>query len=367
MSARLGGGDDFALKSGCTHNALLFVTAVLVTVLLSACGGSSPETRKAPLPAVSVEVVQPVSFARILRLTGSVEPTRVATLSSPAEGPIMDCEIREGDQVSAGDALLSIGRESSATASLQAAREETERQQREFERVESLVEDKALPAEQLDMAKANLERARATLAAARQVSADYRVLAPWHGVVSRVHVADGKYVGPRAPLVDIFDPESVVLRFRVPEHDALALATGERVTARFDAFPATAFDLEIVRAYPELDRQLRLRTFEASLPLDHGSFYPGLFARLEIPLESVAAALTVPVDAVLEDSGGQPSVFRVVDGKAVVTSVTLGFEQDGRVWVQDGLEAGSAVVIRGLENLRDGAEVRAASSQPDRQ
>lgn len=331
--------------------------ALALLTLTAGCNQPEPSTKKKAPPAVAVETVTARDFARVLRLTGSVEPTRVAALSSPAEGPVQNCSAREGDQVAAGDPLLDIGRESSAQASLLAAREEAERQLREFERVRSLVEDKALAAEQLDTARANYERARAAVAQAEQVSRDYQVSAPWAGIVTRVHVADGRYVAPRTPLIDLYDPNSLVLRFHVPERDALAVKEGDTLQARFDALGERSFTLTINRAFPELDRQLRLRTFEAALPLEAAPFRPGLFARLEIALQRVDGALTVPVDALVDTPQG-PAVFRIVDQMATQVPVETGFEQNGRVWVRSGLQAGDRVVVRGLEQLRDGSPVR---------
>lgn len=96
-----------------------------------------PSPSKKPAPAVSIETIAPRLFGQRLALTGSVEPTIVAELSSPAEGPVQDCRIREGDRVTAGQTLLAIGRESSVTANVTAAEEELERKQRDFERFSS--------------------------------------------------------------------------------------------------------------------------------------------------------------------------------------------------------------------------------------
>jgi multidrug efflux pump subunit AcrA (membrane-fusion protein) len=93
---------------------------------------------KKPPPAVSVETVAPRRFVERLALAASIEPTIVAELSSPAEGPLYDCRVREGDRVTAGDTLLGIGRETSVTANVAAAEEELQRKQRDFDRFSSL-------------------------------------------------------------------------------------------------------------------------------------------------------------------------------------------------------------------------------------
>ncbi len=346
------------------NQSLWAARALAASLLLAGCGQPANEKKEPPPPAVSVERVEPRDFTRSIELTGSVEPTRVATLSSLAEGPVLDCAIREGDAVTAGQVLLRIGRDASAAASLAAAREELDRQAREFERIQALVEQKALAAEQLDAARSNLENARAGLARAQQVSADYDVRAPWPGLVSQLHVADGKYVSPRAPLVDLFDPSSLVLRFQVPERYALAVEEGDELQARFDAFPDKNHRLKIVRAFPELDRRLRQRTFEASLPLETEEFQPGFFGRIRVDLRRIENALTVPVEAVAQSADRQLMVYTVVDGTAVATVIETGFEQGGRVLVSEGLAPGDAVIVRGIERIRPGTTVRVTGANP---
>jgi len=309
-----------------------------------------------------VEPVAPRQFVRLLAVTGTVEPTTVAGLASQAEGPVLGCRVREGDRVTAGQELLRIGRHLSAEATQASAREELHRQEQEFKRITTLVANKAVATDQLDATRAALERARAALAQAEQSAGDYSIRAPWAGVVSRVRVADGNYVAPRMPLVDVYDPSSLVLRFTVPEDHAFALAADGRVQATFDALPGRAFTLRIIRAYPELDRRLRTRTFEAALA-DDATFAPGMFARVRAVLQDEPAALTVPVEAVLGDDNSR-FVFLFSEGKAVRRLVETGFEQDGRVWVRQGLKAGDRVIIGGIERVKDGSEVRLEGGKP---
>jgi len=106
----------------------------------------------------------------------------------------------------------------------------------------------------------------------------------------------------------------------------------------------------------ELDRRLRTRAFEAKLPKD-ATFAPGMFARLRTVLQDEPAALTVPVDAVLGTDKSR-FVFVVKDGTASRRDVESGFEQDGRVWVRTGLQRGDAVIVSGIERVKDGSPVR---------
>lgn len=340
------------------------VTAAAVVLFAAGCNKDASKGTKPtpPAVAVTVETTSAAPFRELLVVTGTVEPTVVAGLASQAEGPVLGCRVREGDRVTAGQELLRIGRQLSAEAAQSSAREELRRQEQEFRRTEALVAEKAVAGDQLDTARAALERARAALAQAEQLAGDYSIRAPWAGVVSRVRVADGNYVAPRMPLVDLYDPTSLVLRFAIPEDHAFALVTGGRVQTTFDALSGRAFTLEIVRAYPDLDRRLRTRSFEAVLPSD-ATFAPGMFARVRAVLQDVPEALTVPVETVLGD-GTARFVFLFVDGKAVRHPVETGFEQDGRILIRSGLQVGDRVIVGGIERVKDGTAVRIEGGKP---
>lgn len=334
-------------------------TGLVAMLTIAGCGSEAEGPKAAPAPAVQVAVMEPQALERRLMLTGTVEASTVATLSSPAEGPVQALRIREGDAVEAGELLLVIGREASAEAMLISAMEEVNRQEKEFERVDRLVRDRALAAEKLDAARAGLERARAELAQAEQASRDFTVQAPWAGVVSRLHVADGRYLAPRAPLLDLFDPQSLVLRFQVPEEHAFHMGEGDPLRASFDAFGGQTLALTVTRAWPELDRRLRTRTFEADLPLGELPFAPGQFARITVVLETVEAALAVPVEALLFDPKGTTRVLIVdADGRARVVEVVTGFEEAGRVLIREGLQLGDRVIVNGLEQVKPDQPVR---------
>ncbi len=335
---------------------LLAATLFAGILLLSGCGKPAGDEKKAPLPVVGVEEIRPVPFARELALTGEVVPVRVAKLSSFAEGPVTFAGVREGDRVEAGTKLFVIGRSASAEAALVSSLEELRKREAEFQRASALRNTGAISVEQLDVARSELERARAAAAAAHQQSEDYTIHAPWSGVVGAILAREGNYVPPRTTLAELYDPASLVLRFAVPEEEALRVAPGMRLKVTFDAYPGETFDLEVSRAYGEIDRALRLRTFEAGLTPDR-TFLLGMFARLRLAVESLPEAITVPETALLKDDAGR-FVFVVCDSKAARRGVEVAFVQDGRAVISSGLAAGEVVVVAGKETIRAGAAVR---------
>ncbi|MBN2289502.1 MAG: biotin/lipoyl-binding protein, partial [Candidatus Glassbacteria bacterium] len=115
-----------------------------------AANGQAANGKKAPL--VQVVSASRSTISEVLELTGSVEAYRVAQLASPAEGPVENLRVREGDRVRAGNTLLSIGRTQGADALVNAMREDLKKEEENLRRTRQLVENNALPGEQLDQA-----------------------------------------------------------------------------------------------------------------------------------------------------------------------------------------------------------------------
>lgn len=332
-----------------------------------AAASSSTVSQAKPLPAVRVEIVAPQPLSRTMALTGAVAPNRTARLASPGEGPVeacatANCMVREGDRVEQGQVLIQISRNKSAQAQLAAARQALREQETELQRITQLVEGGAVPGAQLDAARSKYENARAQLAKAEESAGDYLIEAPWSGIVSKVFVTEGDYVAPRAPLVEIFDPASLVVRFSVPETQCTEVREGLPVEVRLDAHPGKTYPGKISRVYPGLNEKTRTRTVEAALT-EPAVLLPGMFARIEVILARIPETVTVPANSLVPAPDGGYAVFVLEAGKAVRRNLNVGEEIDGRVHVLSGLQAGDQVIVAGHEKLKNGAAVKAEPAE----
>jgi membrane fusion protein (multidrug efflux system) len=258
--------------------------------------------------------------------------------------------------------LARVGRSRIAETGLDAAREELRRQEAEFKRVEQLVKSGSLAGEQLDGARSNLKRAEAQVAAMETGAGDYEIAAPWAGVVSRVWIAEGNYVSPRAPLVELYEPGSLLVRLSVPEQLALAVRADQPVQVSLDAYTGRRFTGKIARVYPELERATRTLTAEAVLD-DPVRLLSGMFARVDVAVQTVTNAVVVPESSLAVMPNGDVVAFVVVGDTAVRRNVKTAMEAGGSVAVGSGIEAGEMVVIRGNEMLKDGAKVQVAGQK----
>ena len=207
--------------------------------------------------------------------------------------------------------------------------------------------------------EASVKEATAKLDLAKARLSECVIFAPFSGTITRVHVRRGDMAAAKAPLLEMADLSSLVIRVAVPEAYASAMRTDMKAQVSLDSLAGKTFAAKVARVYPELDRRMRTRTVELVVD-EPANLAPGMFARVRLVLESVADAVTIPQQAIaLTPAGGQVA-YLVGDGKVVMRKVKTGIEQAGRVQVVAGLESGEKVVVTGHERLKDGTEVRVA-------
>jgi multidrug efflux pump subunit AcrA (membrane-fusion protein) len=207
--------------------------------------------------------------------------------------------------------------------------------------------------------EAGVKEAQAKLDLAKARLSECVIFAPFSGTITRVHVRAGDMAAVKAPLLEMADLSSLVIRVAVPEAHASVVREGTVSRVTLDSLPGRGFAAKVVRVYPELDRRMRTRTVELALA-DATGLAPGMFARVSLVLETADNAVTVARHAVATTPAGGQVAYVVVEGRAALRKVKTGTEQAGRVQVLAGLEPGEKVVVAGNERLKDGVEVRVA-------
>jgi len=204
-----------------------------------------------------------------------------------------------------------------------------------------------------------VQEADARLALAKAHLAECVITAPFDGTITKVYVRAGDLASAKAPLLEMFAPSSLVVRFAVPEAYAATVRPGLGMQVTLDAMPGQTFSAEVARVYPQLDQAMRTRTVEARLtePVEPA---PGMFARLSLELRKAKNAILVPAEAVLTTPTGGRVAFVVDKGKAHRRDVGLGIQGEQVVQIVGGVEAGERVVVAGHGALRDGQTVRIA-------
>ncbi|MDZ7761595.1 MAG: efflux RND transporter periplasmic adaptor subunit [Desulfovermiculus sp.] len=228
---------------------------------------------------------------------------------------------------------------------------------------------------EIQVQEAEVEKARATLDKARAKLSETRIQAPFDGIITKVYVQPGDLATPQAPLLEMLDPASLVVRFSVSETLIPDIKPGMQATVRLDAYSSRDFqepcynqgcEVKIARIYPELNPDSGTVPVEAELTAPH-NLMPGMFARISLPVQTELEAVLIPANALLSTSGDREAVFVVSDGKAERREIRIGLEQGSRVQVLEGLKPGEKVVVAGMNSITDGTAVRTEEAKTSEQ
>lgn len=312
--------------------------------------------------------VAPVARGNVIRyvtLPGTLKANQQATLYAKVAGYLTRVEVDKGDAVKAGQVLAIIevpeliADMKKYEADAQVAGVELKRLDEARRKAPDLIVpqmlDKARGA--ADVAKANLQRTQTLLDFAK-------ILAPFDGIVTQRFVDNGAFVpaatsgsaAQNAALFTVMETTTLRAQVTMPELDAALAARGQPVKVSPEALPGRTFEATVSRTAGAIDETTRTMLIEADLPNRDGALRPGMYASVKVGVDHHDNTLTVPVEALAMEKANA-FIFKVADGRAKKTAVTLGFNDGARVEILTGAADGEAVILAGKATLTDGQPV----------
>jgi len=313
-------------------------------------GGARPPT---PVETSAVEtrpVTDEVVVAGALRSNESVD------VSSEIAGLVSQIHFEEGEPVEANALLFELD-ESIWQAELDEAEARLALSESNYQRASQLLERRVGTVANRDEARAELDTARAAVGLAKARLEKTQIHAPFAGVLGLRQVSVGEYVAPGQPLVNLESLQPIKVDFQVAERYLPRLQTGQEIEVTVDSLPGRSFTGKVAAIDPKVDPESRSVAVRARVPNDDRVLRPGQFARVRLIVDRREQAIVIPEQA-LVPQGDAYFVFKVVDGKAVLTQVEIGQRQAGRAEITKGLVAGDIVVTGGQQKIRDGAPVQ---------
>jgi RND family efflux transporter MFP subunit len=291
--------------------------------------------------------VSPRQVADEKAVFATVESVSVVPARGRIGGTIAQLSVREGDAVTRGQPIATIGDEKivlqlrSLDAQIEALHAQANQAQIDFSRTEGLVERGTLPRVKLDetrtalnVAENGLRAKTAERAVVNQQLSEGQVLSPDDGRVLKKLVTVGSVVLPGDPIVTVAQ-QNFKLRLRVPERHALFLKAGDRVRIDGSEFgePGPKWGV-IDLVYPQIEEG---RVVADAIVAGLGQYFVG--DRLRVWISGGArSALVIPARYVTTRFG--IDYVQLSQGSAVVS-----------VPVQRGRELPSPDLPDGLEIL----------------
>ena len=315
--------------------------------------------------AVPVEAatVRAGTVVEAIPAVGSLRSTESVLIAPEIEGRISRLRVNEGKRVSAGTLLVELAPEI-YQAELAQAQARLTYSKRSHERALKLQRQGAGTQRALDEASANLQNDLAALELAKARLDKTRIRAPFDGVLGLRRVSTGAYVKPGDPIINVEAIDPMKVDFRVPEIYLTTIQVGQKIDISVNALPGHAFTGSVYAIDPLIDVSGRSIVVRARVPNPKGILKPGLFAQISLIVEKREGALLVP-ERTLVPIGADQFVFKIVDGKAVRTKVTIGNRKSGEVEIVSGLAQGDIVVTDGQIKIADGTPVQVSNGPAD--
>ena len=345
-------------------NRIAFASLPLLAITLVACGGDDGAAPAAEPAAVSARftVAERVDTDRRTELAGTVAAEKSTAVSSRVMAMVTAVHVQMGDEVRAGQTLISIdpsaaeGQAAQARGALTQAEAALALARRNHERFQALAATQSASELEVDLARMQfaqaegaVEQAQGAVAAAQSVARESRVVAPFSGRVAARLVEVGDLAAPGRPLAMIESRDGRRLVIAVPETVAqsAALEPGAPLAVTLDAQPALGeIAGRVAEVSPGPDPATHAYTVKIDLPLPAGAeIAAGAAGRAFLP-GGRRDAVRVPREALIESGGLTLVVVRDDAGRAQSRIVTLGdVAADGRVEILSGLAGGETVAL----------------------
>lgn len=357
----------------------LLIKTLLTVLILAAAGGGYwwiylrpvPDANAAqgaggPPPGFAMPVeaaaAKPGTIDRRITAIGTLRSDESVMIRPEIAGRIARILFEEGKPVKQGQVLVELD-QSTAKAELAEAMASLKLSQANAQRAQELYSRGSGSAQSRDQAISKLHADEAAVALSKAKLEKTTLAAPMDGVLGLRRVSVGAYVNAGQDIVNLEKIDPIKVDFRVPEVFFEAVRVGRKITLTLDALPGRTFAGEIYAIDPQIDVDGRSIVIRARLPNPDGALRPGLFARVTLVLPSSGRNVVVPEQA-LVPVGSDEYVYKVVDGKAILSKVELGERRNGMVEIAEGVAAGDTVITAGQIKLRNGMPVKVIPANP---
>ncbi|MDP9532867.1 efflux RND transporter periplasmic adaptor subunit [Pseudomonas protegens] len=365
---------------------MLIMLGVVLLVVLLLAGYKAFSIYKmvqvysAPKPPISVAVITADERPWQSRLpsVGSLKALQGVNLSLEVAGTVKDLQFESGQQVKAGQPLLTLD-SAVESALLETAQADLGLAQLDFGRGSQLVGSQAISKGEYDRLSAQLQKNKATVNQLKASLAKKRILAPFAGTIGIRQVDIGDFLASGTVIATLQDLSSLYVDFYIPEQSVPKIRLGQTVELSVAAFPGESFPGSISAINPKVENSTRNVLVRATLANPGGRLLPGMFADLQVLLPDPLLKVVVPESTLTYSLYGN-SVYVVTQKKAADGSlekdpkgqpllvaerrfVDTGEHRGGLVMINKGVKKGEQVVSAGQIKLDNGADI---SITPDK-
>jgi len=298
---------------------------------------------------VDIYVADEVTTDNTIYASGTIESNEEVELKSEVSGRLVKLDIREGAFVRKGHLIAKLN-DDDLVAQMKRLQFEEELADQTEARQRKLLDIDAISKEEYDLAmnKVNTLSADKELLEVQLEKTEVR--APFNGHIGFKNISEGAYITPSVVMATLVQTNPVKIDFSIPEKYTnrvnVGLPISFEVDGTDDKFPA-----KVIAIDPRVDEELRTLKLRAKADNSLGMLKPGMFVRVNLPLESTESIM-VPTEAIVPVLKGKV-VYVMQEGKAREVEIRTGLRTEKAVQVIEGLEIGDSIIVSALMSLKN--------------
>lgn len=357
--------------------AAAIAVSLIVWQLLPSSKPAPQRSGPPPVP-VSVERVRAEDVAQISRSMGTVQSLHEVVVRTQVAGVLVEVLFKEGQMVKRDQLLARIDDRMIAAdvLSARAEKKKTEAQlasaRIDLVRYTNLFKQEAVAKQVVDQQAALVEQLESTVAAndaaiaVAETRLSYtRIVSPVDGRVGLRRIDAGNVVQPSDPqgltTVAQLDPIAVIFSLSqdlLPLLQPLMQSDSPAPVAALDRPTSAALARgHLLVIDNEVDRATGTVELKAEMANHDQKLWPGQTVTVELQTGFHANATVVSPKAVQRGLKGT-FVYVVRDEKAEVVPVRVGYEENDRVLILDGVQPGDVIIVDGQSRVVAGAKVK---------
>ncbi|HVU25499.1 MAG TPA: efflux RND transporter periplasmic adaptor subunit [Opitutus sp.] len=355
-------------------------SALALAGLLAGCGGAKKTGGGTPTVPVQTAVAQREDVPRQVESIGTVQALRTVSVKSQVDGVIATVNFKEGQDVQAGDLLVTLDRRPfenslrSARADLATARAQADEARADLDRYQQLDQQAAVSKSEYiqyvtkaETSKAQVQAKEAAVANAELQLSYTEIRAPIPGRTGQRLLHEGALVKANDnnfTLVTINQLAPVAVTYAVPEGtlDEIRAAMAEKhaaVTATDRSTGITRENGQLDFVDNTVDPATGMITLKAIFPNDDRALWPGRFVYVVTRVGVDPGAIVVPSTAVESSQNGSTIYVVKPDQTVELRNVKVTRTQGDDTLLAAGVNAGETVVTDGQLRLLPGMKVEA--------
>ena len=352
---------------------IYIISLIVASLFITSCGNEDKKVVTDNSPVINVKVSQVAidNNSQFLSVSGKIQASNSADLSTRMMGYVKKVHVNVGDKVRKGQLLVSINntdlqaKKAQVNAGITQAKTAFNNAEKNYNRFKNLFGSNSITQKEMDDMTANYEMAKAGLEVANQqkneIDAQFKysnITAPFSGIVTSKNIKKGDMANPGMPLISIENPTNFEVLAMVPESEIAHIQKETEVTVLVKSINKT-----IKGKVSEVSTSAKNTGGQYLVKIDlektDVNILSGMFSTVQFPVERKVKSelVLIPTEAIV--TNGQLSGIYTVSqsNTAMLRWLRLGRTYGNQVEVLSGLNADESYIVSAEGKLFNGAKI----------